>query len=160
MPTLSKNNGEGKLGTCLHCKANFLYRSNKKYCDATCRQYRNRVQQNSESSPVTAREIEEILHSARALADFLYEHSPFERLGVMKDLIDEARAGNARLRRVLSNQYIRNLPKEHDWVRAYGSEENLTISEAANRYCWRFWKSNVTDVVYNRCEEPETGETT
>ena len=160
MTTLSKNNGGGKLGTCLHCKATFPYRSNKKYCNPTCRQYGNRVQQNSTYSPTTASQIEETLHSARFLADMIYDLSPFDRLGAMKDLIDAARAGDSKLRRVLSSQYIRHLPEDQDWVRAYGSRENLTVSEMANRYCWRFWKANVTDVVYDRCEEPETGETT
>jgi hypothetical protein len=158
--TLSKKAYEGRLGTCLHCKSTFPQRSNKKYCSPKCRQYGNRVKQNSTNSPTTARDVEETLHSARALADLIYDLPTSEQLGFMRELIESARDGNTKLRRVLSNQYIRHLPKEQDWVRGHGSRDNFTISEMANRYCWRFWKANVTDVVYGLCEEPETGETT
>ena len=158
--TLSKKAYEGRLGTCLHCKSTFPQRSNKKYCSPKCRQYGNRVKQNSTNSPTTARDVEETLHSARALADLIYDLPTSEQLGFMRELIETARDGNTKLRRVLSNQYIRHLPEEQNWVRGHGSRENFTISEMANRYCWRFWKANVTDVVYGLCEEPETGETT
>lgn len=86
----------------------------------------------------------------------LYNLPKGEQLGFMKKLVDDARAGNSKLRRILSNKYLRHPPKDAEWLYPYGC--HLTIAQSANRYCWRYWGANVTDVVYGRCEEPETGE--
>jgi hypothetical protein len=40
----------------------------------------------------------------------------------------------------------------HRRTRAYP-----TIAQAADRYCWKFWGHHVTDVVYDRCDEPDDG---
>lgn len=92
------------------------------------------------------------------MADTLYDLPPFERLGHMKDLIDEARAGNAKLRKLLSNYRLRKPSQDEEWLYARGSRQYMTIAQAANAYCYCYWGTHVTDVVYDRCPEPETGE--
>ena len=92
------------------------------------------------------------------MADRLYDLPPFERLGHMKALIDEAREGNTKLRNLLSNYYLRHPNKSDEWLYARGSRKYMTIAQAANAYCWKFWGIHVTAVVYDRCDEPETGE--
>jgi len=152
------NTTGGGLATCLHCHCEMSYRANKKYCSDQCRQYGNRSKQNSQSSPAKARQNYELFDTARLMADRLYDLPPFERLGHMKALIDEARGGNTQLRELLSNFRLRNPSNNERWLYARGSREYMTIAQAANAYCYRFWGTHVTNVVYDRCDEPEIGE--
>ena len=92
------------------------------------------------------------------MADTLYNLPPSERLGHMKTLIDEAREGNTQLRELLSNYRLRNPSNNEKWLYARGSREYMTIAQAANAYCYRFWGTHVTNVVYDRCDKPEIGE--
>ena len=152
------NTTGGGLATCLHCHSKMPCRANKKYCSDRCRQYGNRNKQNSQNSKGKARENYELFDTARLMADRFHDLPPFERLGHMKALIDEARGGNTKLRNLLSNYYLRHPNKPDEWLHARGSRQYMTIAQAANAYCWRFWGTHVTDVVYDRCDEPETGE--
>jgi len=79
-------------------------RTTKKYCSANCRQKANRNQQNSASSTTKARTNAEFFDRAKRLAEVLYTLPPEKRLGFMQQLIGEARAGNTKLREVLTNQ--------------------------------------------------------
>jgi len=89
----------------------------------------------------------------------MYSLPHFERLGYMKDLIDEARAGNTQLRELLSNYKLRHPhPIDDSWMFTRGCRSYSTIAQAADRYCWKFWGTHVTDVVYCCCDEPYTGE--
>ena len=143
----------------LTCTNTFSPRGNaKKYCSPKCRQYGNRAKQNSLHSPTKARTNYELFETARRMADTLYGLPPFERLGYMKDLIDEARAGNTQLRELLTNYYLRNPPPECDYLYGQGKYFNYTIAQAANAYCWHFWGTHVNNVVRNKCDDPETGE--
>ena len=93
------------------------------------------------------------------MAATLYSLPPSERLGHMKVLIDEARAGNTQLREILSNHKLLHPDPFGDvWLFYRRSRSYCTIAQAANNYCKRYWKANVSDVVYCRCKEPETGE--
>ena len=92
------------------------------------------------------------------MADTYYGLPPFERLGYMKDLIDDAREGNAKVRELLTNYYIRKPPPECDYLYGQGRYSNRTIAQVADGYCWYFWGTHVNDVVRNKCEEPPTGE--
>ena len=155
---MSDTKAGGGLATCLHCHSEMNYRPNKKYCSDKCRQNGNRNKQNSHSSRTKARENYELFDTARLMADKLYDLPPFERLGHMKALIDEARGGNSHLRNLLSNYYLRHPNKTDHWLHARGNRQYFTIAQAANVYCWKYWGTNVTDVVYDRCHEPHTGE--
>ena len=148
----------GGLATCLHCRSEMTSRSNKKYCSDKCRQYGNRNKQNSANSSAVARRNYVLFDTARLMADRLYNLPPSERLGHIKALIDEARTGNTQLRELLSNHRLRNPSDSERWLHARGSRQYCTIAQAANAYCFRFWGTHVTDVVYDRCDEPETGE--
>ena len=76
----------------------------------------------------------------------------------MKKLIDHARkGGDAQLRDILSNyKLLRPHPLEDRHLFHRRSRSYLTIAQAASRYCRRFWKADVREVVYGRA--PETGE--
>ena len=77
----------------------------------------------------------------------------------MQGLIAEARAGNTKLREVLTNQkLLRPNPIEEKHLFHRSEPTFCTIAQAAQYYCKRYWKANVAEVAYNRVEEPETGE--
>ena len=117
----------GGLATCLHWHSEMTYRANKKYCSDRCRQYGNRNKQNSQNSRGKARENYELFDTARLMADRLYDLPPFERLGHMKELIDDARGGNTKLRNLLSNYYLRHPNKADRWLHARGNRQFFTI---------------------------------
>ena len=134
-------------------------RSTKKYCSSNCRQKANRNQQNSVSSKTKARTNAEFFDRAKRLAEDLYTLPPEKRLGFMQTLIAEARAGNTKLREVLTNQkLLRPNPIEEKHLFHRSEPTYCTIAQAAQYYCKRYWKANVDDVAYNRVEEPKTGE--
>jgi hypothetical protein len=148
----------GGLTTCPQCLSSFPYRKGKTYCRPTCRVYASRPKQNSEFSITKKRQNALFFDKARRIGNMLYDLPPFERLGFMKDMIDEARAGNTQLRELLSNYKLRHPhPVDEAWMFPRGNREYCTLAQAADRYCWRFWGTHVTDVVYCRCEEPDDG---
>ena len=118
----------------------------------------NLNQQNSANSKTKARTNAEFFDSAERLAEALYNLPPEKRLGCMQSLIAEARAGNTKLREVLTNQKLRPNPIEEKHLFHRSEPTYCTIAQAAQYYCKRYWKANVFDVAYNRVEEPETGE--
>ena len=134
-------------------------RSTKKYCSANCRQKANRNQQNSASSKTTARTNAEFFDRAKRLAEELYALPPEKRLGFIQSLIAASRAGNTKLREVLTNQkLLRPNPIEGKHLFHRSEPTYCKIAQAAHYYCKRYWKANVANVAYNRVEEPETGE--
>ena len=78
----------------------------------------------------------------------------------MKKLIDHARrGGDAQLRDILSNyKLLRPHPLEDRHLFHRRSRSYPTIAQAASRYCRRFWKADVREVVYGRAPQPPTGE--
>jgi len=101
----------------------------------------------------------ELFELNRRMADFLYSLPPEQRLGHMQGLISQAREGNTKLREVLSNWKLRHPhPEDEKYLFARGSRQYCTIAQAAQHYCKRFWKANVSDVVYCRVPDPPTGE--
>ena len=148
----------GGLATCPQCLGTFPYRKGKTYCGVNCRVYASRPKQNSECSHDVARENAVFFDKARRIAEMMYELPPFERLGFMKDMIDEARAGNTQLRKLLSNYKLRHAdPKNESWMHPWGDRSYMTLAQAADAYCRRFWGTHVTNVVYGRCAEPDDG---
>ena len=154
------NEGASEALFCCVCGTTIRsQRTTKKYCSANCRQKANRNQQNSASSTTKARTNAEFFDRAKRLAEVLYTLPPEKRLGFMQQLIGEARAGNTKLREVLTNQkLLRPNPIEEKHLFHRSDPAYCTIAQAAQYYCKRFWKANVADVAYNRVEEPETGE--
>ena len=154
------NEGASEALFCCVCGTTIQsQRTTKKYCSANCRQKANRNQQYSASSTTKARTNAEFFDRAKRLAEVLYTLPPEKRLGFMQQLIGEARAGNTKLREVLTNQkLLRPNPIEEKHLFHRSDPAYCTIAQAAQYYCKRFWKANVADVAYNRVEEPETGE--
>lgn len=143
---------------CPVCGTEFTFKSNKKYCSKSCSRNATRPKQNSRKSPSKKNHNKRFFEEAKFLAECLYDLPPAERLGYMKDLVDRARAGDTRLREILSNYKLRRANPEESWWFPRGSAEYLTIAQAAQNYCRRFWWANVSDVVYCRAREPDTGE--
>ena len=154
------NEGASEALFCCVCGTTIQsQRTTKKYCSANCRKKANRNQQYSASSTTKARTNAEFFDRAKRLAEVLYTLPPEKRLGFMQQLIGEARAGNTKLREVLTSQkLLRPNPIEEKHLFHRSDPAYCTIAQAAQYYCKRFWKANVADVAYNRVEEPETGE--
>ena len=146
--------------TCINCGTSFIStRKDRKYCSDNCRKDFSRLPQNSLSSASKARQNAVFFDTARRLGDRLYDLPPTARLGYMKELIDMARAGNTQLREILSNWKLRHPDPENErWMFPRSNRVYSTIAQAAQAYCWKFWRANVDDVVYDRVDEPPTGE--
>lgn len=96
--------------------------------------------------------------TAKRMAESLYSLPPFLRLGLMQEVIALARAGDPALRRILTHHLLLRPDQSSAWLfhrRAPASY--LTIAQAADRYCLRFWGHGVADVVMGRAPEPATG---
>lgn len=150
---------------CPTCNAQFVAgRSNQKYCSGNCRknryqkEYRSKNPQNSQHSPTVKRDNMEIIDTAMRLTEMLYTMKPDQRLGFVKEIIDAARSGNARLRKILTNEYLlaAGLDKKRLFWRGCWNSPNIT--KVANKYCRKFWNAGVIDVVRGEAPEPPTGE--
>jgi len=96
-----------KEGVCAHCRKTFSYRPNKRFCSSNCRKRNNEGIKNSVFSLAKRRENGEFFERSLRLAEVVYSAPPFERLGIMKDLIAEARTGEDRqLMDILTNQKL------------------------------------------------------
>ena len=149
-----------KIRTCPRCSALVQGRRNKIYCSSNCRKRHKEIKRNSFTSVSKRRENTEFFYRAVRLSEIYYCTPPAERLGFVKDLIDHARAGgDAQLRDILSNfKLLRPNPKEDLFLFYRRKPHHLTIAQVTARYCKRFWKANVKEVVYGRAPEPPTGE--
>ena len=147
------------LATCPQCETQYPFRKGKIYCSPNCRKAASRGIQNSRTSKAKARDNYEFFDTARRMGETLYSLPLSQRLGHMKELIDEARAGNTALREILSNYKLRHPnPKDDSWMFPRGHRAYCTIAQAADRYCRKFWGAYVTDVVYNKVPEPDDGQ--
>lgn len=152
--------------TCTHCGKSFSQsRRDQIHCSAKCRKaHSQRARRkdnpvNAATSATKRRHDQVFFDKALRLAEMLYSLPVPERLGFMKSLIDEARSGNTLLREILSNHYLLKAGRHnrrHFHRRCPAAY--FTISQAADRYCRRYWGASVRDVVYGRAPEPPTGE--
>jgi len=149
-----------KEGVCAHCRKTFSYRPNKRFCSSNCRKRNNEGIKNSVFSLAKRRENGEFFERSLRLAEVVYSAPPYERLGIMKDLIAEARTGEDRqLMDILTNQkLLRPNPAHETWLFYKGQRSYCTIAQAANNYCKRFWKADARAVIYEKIPEPPTGE--
>ena len=154
------------VAVCANCHQTFeRRRKDQIYCGARCRKAshqkadRKLHPKNSKCSPTTWRKNMEFFDTAARLAEELYSKPPSERLGHMKDLVDRARAGNTKLREILTNPIL--LKPDRKSKRLFHRRcpvSYYTIAQAADRYCRKFWKSGVVKVVRGIAPEPPTGE--
>ena len=162
---LRRNSRKLMTHICLLCGAKLAGRSHKKFCSSKCRkqnyQQNDRAihKLNAASSPTTKRQQLELFDLAMRLAESLYTLPPSCRLGYLEDLIQSARSGeNPNLRRILTMPQLLN-PKSDEpfkfWRRCPISY--FTISQAADKYCMRYWKRGVIFVIRNPTYFPDTG---
>lgn len=151
---------------CPNCGKLFAKRrSDQKFCSAKCRKNlhqkndRSENPKNSRFSPEKSRTNLELIGTSLVLTELLYTRAPFERFGLMKEIIDCAREGNSYLRSVLTNKFLMAPPIGEEWMYfRHDSSRYLTLPQAAEQYCRYFWGHSVSDVVYCRVQEPPTGE--
>ena len=145
---------------CEHCGTAYeARRSTKRFCSDTCRVYANRPLQNAYNSPTKRRKDAEFFDAALRIGEALYALPLDQQLGYMQDLIAQAREGNSKLRQILTNRKLLKPNSVNElWLFPNGTPMYCTIAQAAKRYCWKFWKADVSDVVYCRVVEPPTGE--
>lgn len=134
-------------------------RKDARFCRPLCQQKAARGPRTVALSPTERDRSSRHYARARELAGQLYGLPPDKRLGFMQELIAGARAGNAKLRAILTDRALLCATKEHRSLfprRAPGVY--CTIAQAADRYCARFWGHGVRAVVYGEAPEPPTGE--
>lgn len=140
-------------------------RNDQKYCSPRCRK-QNYQRKDREKHPRNAQNNRDVKTENRRqreraidLAETLYELPPAYRLGFMKELIDAARSGDAKLKSIFTNPDLLNASRNEPWLfHRRCPASYLTISQAANQYCKRFWNSSVGPVVKGEVPEPPTGE--
>lgn len=167
---MTHKNGDAPASTpnklCPNCENLFVRkRSDQIFCTPTCRKSlhqkkaREATPQNSASSPTKRRVNLVFFDKALRLAELIYTAPISERLGLMQSIVASARGGNSELRQILTNKLLRYPDRSRVWLFHNRCPSSfLTISEAANNYCKKFWNADVRDVVYGHTPEPESGE--
>lgn len=151
---------------CPHCGSKFEpKRRDQKFCSANCRKRahqrkdREKNSMTSRKSPADRRETTERIDRLMRITEIYYATSPNYRAGIVKEIVDQARADNMPLRSTLSNRYFLGAQfEERPWLYFRRSWAYPNITKVANAYCRYFWKSGVIDVVMKRAPEPATGE--
>lgn len=151
---------------CPQCGALFPFRSNKLFCSPTCRKLYSQQKARSDSpanatnSRSVRRDQAELFDLAMRMAERLYSLPPMERLGYLKDVVDIARSGRSpKVRKILTYPVFLRPDRNKErlfWRRS--PSVYCTISQAADRYCRKFWSAGVVDVVRGLVPEPPTGE--
>jgi hypothetical protein len=152
--------------TCPQCGKEFPFRSNKKFCSASCRKacaqrdHRQKQPANAAHSRSIRLDQRGVFELAIRMAETLYSMPPFDRFGYLEDIIQLARSGQCpQVRRLLTMPaLIRPSPdKKHLFYR--GCRSFCTISQAADRYCRSSpWNAGLAAVVRGEVPEPPTGE--
>ena len=144
---------------CPKCNTQLEGRPNKRFCSSNCRKRYAEPTRNAKFSPTKHRESVEFFDRALRLAEIVYTTPPFERLGLVKQLIDAARYGEDKhLRDILSNRYLLQAHPYREPHLFYRRRRSyLTIAQIARNYCKRFWHADVKEVVYGRAPEPDDG---
>ncbi|MEZ5767188.1 MAG: hypothetical protein R3D80_05585 [Paracoccaceae bacterium] len=153
--------------SCPHCGSAFTpKRTNMKYCSRRCKnnRWQNEDRQKQRANLAIAGKSSknrinyELFESTIELTLLFHRTHPRERLGYIKDLVDDARNGNAKLRQILSNKQLQ-YPEAASLKRMMRKNNlDLTVCRRADAYCRHFWDAPVRDVVYNKVAEPATGE--
>lgn len=152
--------------TCPQCGDDFPYRSNKRFCSASCRKassQRNRRKDqpaNAANSRAIRREQHEVFELAARMAETLYTTPPGQRFGYIEEVVQLARSGQCpQVRRILTMPALirPNPEKKHLFFRACPNYR--TISQAADHYCRNSpWNAGVAQVVRGEVPDPPTGE--
>lgn len=147
---------------CPHCGEEFSpKRTNQNYCIPTCQKNGSRGSRKIADSNEERHRSSRHYNRARGLAFELYTRPLHLRLGFMAELIEAARDHDAQLRSILTDPILLSAGREDKGLfHRRAPLTYKTISQAAHAYCRKFWGHGVKDVVYKRCPDPETGEST
>lgn len=147
---------------CARCARPFVdTRPDRRFCGSACRKaaYRDEVRARDPElmvkKPTQVRRTFEKTESMEAIRQCYLERC---RLGAqegdafLEELIEGARAGNAKLREVLTNRLLRS-PRRGDRIpQMKRYREVKTLGEIANEYTWRVWGCSIMDAVHDRVE--------
>lgn len=77
--------------------------------------------------------------------------NPKERQAYVKEMINQARAGNKPLQQLLSNQYLA-YPKRGDWLNDKFKQYGVTVHllRDVENYCKTAYGASTRDVVHSR----------
>lgn len=145
---------------CPSCQRPFRQRrGNQRFCSRPCQKNATRGSRKVADSFEEKRRSHVHYNRAMWLAHDLYSTRPDQRLGLVASLIEAARTHDAQLRSILTDPTLLNAsPDDPGLFFRRCPYTYKTISQAANAYCRKFWGHGVSDVIYKRCKEPDTGE--
>lgn len=137
--------------SCQQCGVFFhARRSDAKFCDAACRKAASRggISENRSTSPTEARRQDELLALHMDLCATYYGLPPADRQVYLKGLIDRARAGDAKIRRILTN-WVLLRPREMKAraVHYRGTPAYPTLAQEAHEFCKWYWDAGIAYVV-------------
>ncbi|MDR6266914.1 hypothetical protein [Roseobacter sp. N2S] len=152
---------------CPYCKIQFTQRcSDQKFCQKGYRSLFGQKKARAQT-PMNSKNSCDKYHSYLELFDRmivlteLYHKTPIDQLlGFLRDLAAAARAGDFKLRAVLSNLVLINTRNSRDsYARALLHRHRfpLPIGKIVDLYCRHFWKASGRTVVSGAAPQPETG---
>jgi uncharacterized C2H2 Zn-finger protein len=136
-------------------------RTNQRYCTPSCQ--KAATHNTSRGPRTTAESPAKKLEKRRQWATLIYLNETFYgtppgyRLGLLKDWLDRARMGDTTLRAALVRPSFTKL-KDNTRVCFRRCLAYPSVPHMAQRYCQRLLACNVSDWVYGRADEPDTGE--
>ena len=143
---------------CKHCKVPITGRSHKLFCSGNCRKRSSEKKQNSFASREKNNRNMRLFDSASRMARIYFQLPPFERLGLMRELIIIAREGDGKMRSILSNTYL--MDNENDYGNPFKGKRGKSYGSLAREceaYCQYYWNASARDVVCNTATEPYDG---
>lgn len=135
--------------TCIHCGVVFVaQRSTAKFCGPTCRkgQSRSETQPTLRGSPTKRRENIELFGYHYDLSATYYALQPADRPVWLRNLIERARQGDTKVKRVLTNRVFLR-PREYAIGKATYSEHLPTVAQEAHTLCKYMWNAGVEYVI-------------
>lgn len=139
-----------KTATCIQCGASFCaQRSTAKYCNTTCRKAASRggVPENRTTSPVQRRREDEFFDLHMRLCETYYGMPPAERPVYLEGLIDRARFGDSRIKRILTNLYLLKASTSSHVFNLRSSKRYPTIAKEAAAFTKDNWGVSIRDAV-------------
>ena len=140
---------------CHVCGSGFAaVRRDARFCSAACRKSASRTNvpeapQNRTSSPSKRRREDEVFDLNMVLCEAYYGMPPAARASYLENLIDLARAGNPRLREVLSNLFLLRTREGSRKTNFRRSRAYPTIAQEAHRFTTSRWGVHVREAVRN-----------
>lgn len=93
-----------------------------------------------------------VIDKAMRLTEMLYCMPTHERLGFVRGIIQGACEGNTMLKRILTNQHFLSAGLDKRYLYWRGRSEYPNIAKVANRYCRRYLKAGVREVVSGKLQ--------